>query len=141
MNNADLFIALFFGHFIADYFLQSDVIAINKSKRTPSGYFYCTMHCLLYAFIVTGFLYPLYTKSLVLFPFIFITHFLPDKYGWASKWMRLMRITVPQKYIPDHRNDAFRREYCIPISIVIDNVMHLAFMYYGIQIIQKVGLI
>jgi len=141
MDKSELFIALLLGHLVGDYFMQSDVMAINKRKNDWLGYVTCTGHCIVYTMWIVIFL-KLFKIPVGFFSytalFIFLTHFFPDKYGWASKWMKFYGITVPKKPLPSNRNVAFRREYCIIIQVVIDNTMHLILMYFGIlEMVQR----
>lgn len=58
-------------HFVGDYILQSDWMAMNKNKST----LHCLVHCLLYTscFLLLTFSW----KALL---FIFVTHFIVDRF-------------------------------------------------------------
>lgn len=83
--NVTLFILFYIGHKIADYLLQTDYQAVNKSKDWSA----LIIHCLVYtftlnlmAFVIIG--YFSWTAILL----IFITHLIIDK-GTFLRWWSL----------------------------------------------------
>jgi hypothetical protein len=60
--NINLVLSILFVHFVADFLLQDDMMAINKSKSN-----YClSVHCIVYFcafFIAFGFIYSLFIAS------------------------------------------------------------------------------
>jgi len=58
-------------HTIGDYWLQSDWMALNKSKKTLN----CLVHCVVYTS-----LFLFLTTSIWALSFIFLTHFLIDRF-------------------------------------------------------------
>ena len=68
-------------HLFGDFILQNDKMALNKKKTTLKGFFYCLLHCCLYAlpfFLLTNWI------GVIL---ICITHFIIDRWdfvGWFN---------------------------------------------------------
>jgi hypothetical protein len=58
-------------HAIGDYWIQSDWMALNKAKKT----FNCLVHCLIYTSC-----FLLLTVSWKALAFIFLTHFIIDRF-------------------------------------------------------------
>ena len=58
-------------HVFADYIFQSDWMALNKARKTWN----CLVHCLIYTFC-----FLLLTSSWKALSFIFITHFIIDRF-------------------------------------------------------------
>ena len=71
-------ILFFFCHLVPDFWLQSDWMALNKSKKTLN----CLVHCLIYTAC-----FLLLTTSWKALLFIGITHFILDRWPIIIKRM------------------------------------------------------
>jgi hypothetical protein len=102
---------LLFGHFLGDYFFQTNKMAINKVNSNK----WCAIHCLVYTMCIVS------TIGLIFNPLawiiIFLTHYPIDRYSLAKKYMEL-------KGGPDFTNPFAPIIYC-----VIDNTTHIVLMY------------
>lgn len=67
-----------FLHLLGDYFIQNDWMAVNKGKYSPIGWLSCLVHCILYSIP-----FGIYYNSFLVFFWVFISHFLIDKFGLA----------------------------------------------------------
>jgi len=78
-------ILIFWLHFIADFFLQSEYMAINKNKNNMALSYHCAVYCI--PFLLLGFKYSI-LAGLLHFPVDYITskitHTLYDnkEYHW-----------------------------------------------------------
>ncbi len=115
-----------FLHLLGDYFLQNDWMASNKSKWTITGWFACNIHCLLYSIP-----FGLYYNDFGIFAWIFISHFLIDKFGLAVYVTKFVNWNWKSKNFgfgesrPPHLT--------VWITIIRDNSMHIACNYFIIK--------
>jgi hypothetical protein len=125
------FVNLLFGHLIGDYFVQNDWMALNKSKNS----FHCAIHVTLYTLSIVFFtsFNPLWLA------FVWLSHFVVDRFSLADKWLQLTNGCSPTKYIEtaylstnkEQRNFiALRAGFTAFVYIVVDNTIHLMSMYY-----------
>ena len=82
-------LALFLvGHFVGDYILQNDYLAVNKKKSS----FACAIHCAIWTVCVLGLgqVWNVFTVGQIgwLALWLFGTHFLIDRWGFIRWWMR-----------------------------------------------------
>lgn len=112
---------LLFLHWMADFVLQSDFIAQNKSKSNTILFY----HCLVYAGIFTLFtLNPLYggLLGLIHFPVDYITSRLNSK--MFSKWFA---------YIKEETHDPYQKPPTLHnffVSIGFDQFIHVITIFY-----------
>lgn len=114
------------GHLIGDYIFQNDWMAINKKDR----WFPALVHCAVYTacvYLLVGLFagWPLWT-----IPIIFLSHLAIDKTMFVVHFAKLAR----------------REQFVSPESIffpwsmvVIDNTIHIAFLYALEKIVNFVG--
>ena len=62
-------------HLFGDYILQSDWMAMNKTKRTMPCFIHCVLYTLPFLFI---------TQELLPLFLIFLFHFLEDRWYWVK---------------------------------------------------------
>jgi hypothetical protein len=149
-------IALIVGHLIGDFVLQNDWMARNKSKPGLHGWWACFIHCWLYAAAVATCVvqggwetpepYTGWQTWFCALGIAFATHLPIDRWGWAGRWMRFFRQTLPDKldsvvvpvetsqYEPWRaRNVALyvgpRQYFWAPVYIGVANGMHLLLMW------------
>jgi hypothetical protein len=80
-------------HWLGDYVLQSDWMALNKAKNT----FICMVHCALYS-LPFGLFLPLHASQML---FILLSHFLIDRFGLARYIIWIKNHLNPElKYYP-----------------------------------------
>jgi hypothetical protein len=130
---------LILGHFIGDYMLQNDFMALNKVRPDLKGYGACFLHCLVYSLCVaclvgSGHLIP----SLILL--IFITHFPIDKVSFGKWWLS----HVLKKNPPTLTDDQVLGQHATPavnsirlfyyhfVYVAVDNTFHFILMVAGI---------
>lgn len=93
------------GHFVGDYLIQNDWMALNKK----SSNFHCTVHCLLWSLAVCAF-----SGWWGWFPFLFLTHFAQDRTDIVIRYMKFIG------------QEKFMGPPCAPWSIiVVDNIFHI----------------
>ncbi|MFA5157719.1 MAG: DUF3307 domain-containing protein [Patescibacteria group bacterium] len=115
-----------FGHWTADYLLQSKKMAVEKAGNLKV----CLLHCLIYAASV-GLWYGIvdWCKVPMVMVLAFISHFPIDYWSLAAKWLKLIKGRDVM--------DAFNRENPDPFAALIyaavDNGMHLALLYLAMQ--------
>lgn len=129
----DLFTLLLFSHVIGDFFLQPAAMATKKG----SANWMCVLHCLIYATSVCAF-----TKFAPLwFLFIFVSHYIVDRYSVADKWLRMIKgrdlegfLARGHEGIPKGFNKenylALRAAFSAICYVIVDNSIHLMSMYY-----------
>lgn len=74
-------------HLLGDFVLQTESMAVNKHSNSKKGYFWCTMHCLMYTLPFSIIATNWYQMLL-----IFGTHFVIDKYNLATIWTKECKI-------------------------------------------------
>ena len=79
---------LLLGHLVGDYLLQNEAQAMNKSKNTLKGWYYATIHCLLYTLAVCLFTWKF---KLIWIIAVFFSHFFIDKFALAEKYMHFIK--------------------------------------------------
>jgi len=132
-------------HMFGDYILQSDWMAINKSKKTWP----CVVHVVLYTacflFITTS------VKALVI---IAITHFVIDRFGLARYLVWLKNHIAPKSYMKTFKDCdiEWQRRYqpwrnctmtgyddsrpvwlTVWLTIAADNTLHLLCNYAAVK--------
>jgi len=159
-------IALFLGHFVGDYWLQSHTMAIKKSEEGKIGQMWCNIHCHIYSlcmaiFVILGgwrmdnpnnYGYIVLWSFVMVFLLSFATHYPIDRYSFAWTWMKWIGSSsfkdVGGELIEEEENGMGKhttnkvkldkRQYFIaPIYIAIDNSMHLVLMWILLSLIGK----
>ena len=98
-------------HLIGDYFLQTNWMAVNKTKNI----FAAALHCLTYALVFLAI-----TQKPLQLLFIFTTHFIIDYSNVIKKWTE-KSMTGREPYI------------VFVLSVVRDNSAHLFLNYLAIR--------
>ncbi|OGB84452.1 hypothetical protein A3F66_07020 [candidate division TM6 bacterium RIFCSPHIGHO2_12_FULL_32_22] len=112
-------------HGIGDYITQNEWMALNKGKNTIKGYFACWLHATIYSlpFLLIG--------SLNSFFFIYVSHFLIDKYRLAIPLIKLKNWNWKSK------NFGFNSEtpawMAVWLFIIIDNLLHIICNYLALR--------
>jgi hypothetical protein len=133
------------GHLVGDYLLQTEVMAMNKSKNTLFGWFMALIHCLIYTFAVCLFMWNAQPIWIIA---VFLSHFPIDKFGLGEKYMKYVKGSSLRDYI-DNVNDTYSRTWNNSsegermltggfrafVYAITDNTMHLVLMYVAYLII------
>ena len=111
-------------HLFGDFVFQNDWMAINKNKYTSKGWLACFIHCLVYSLFFFG------QATFIQLGFIFLSHFLIDKFSLAKKWTELFKVGARMP------RDFWLYTYLI---FMVDQSFHLAGNYiilkYSISLI------
>lgn len=127
-----------FCHVIGDYFLQSDWMALNKSKKTLP----CLIHCLIYTSV-----FLFLTTNFWQLGLIFLSHFVLDRWSLAKYICWIKNFLNPSfKFYPFEKckitgyydsfiNDASEPDVrpafiTIWLYIITDNTLHLMCNYF-----------
>lgn len=115
-------------HLLGDYFLQNDVMAVNKGKFTAFGWWMCFLHCMLYSI---PFLFY-YNLNWYIFVWVFATHFLIDKFGLAEYRTRFANWDWNKDHLLGMKPE--RPVWLVVwLHIIRDNSLHVACNYFIIQ--------
>src|SRR5579864_2380907 len=136
------FINILFGHLVGDFFIQPKAMAVKKGAST----WIALGHVALYTFAIAVFT----SFSWKWLLFVFITHFIVDRWSLADKWLQFIRgrdlpgfVTAGQDDIPDLNKDfslnkelrlnyrILRGSFSSIVYTVVDNTIHLMTMYYA----------
>ena len=117
----NLLIQVLFGHLIGDFFLQHSVMADNKYYSGLEGFFWCSIHVLVYTLTVGLFAENF---SLLFLLGVYIPHWIVDRWSLAYHWMRfigrgnLLKSGSPQEV-----------SFGVVIYVTIDQTIHLECLY------------
>lgn len=124
---SELFIAMLLGHLVGDFLLQTNSMALGKSKPGNTGHFWCTVHCVVYTTSVcvfAGLVNP------VFWLLVFISHWPIDRWSLAHKWLKAIG---SRDILSAHQSHDEYREIAIAFSCVVytvaDNTMHLVLLW------------
>jgi hypothetical protein len=134
------------GHLVGDYLLQTEWMALQKSKNTLDGWCAAIIHCLIYTFAMCLFMRNTQAIWMVA---VFLSHFPIDKFGLAEKYMKYVKGSGLKQYIdtvdwtnPNHPPDDFTKGqqmltggFRAFVYAVTDNTMHLVLMYLAYNLI------
>ena len=117
-------------HLIGDYLLQSDWMALNKTRCSKAA----AMHALTYSLP-----FLILEPSLLAFSIILGTHFLIDRYALAKKVAVFKNYIAPRRYwLKKEDMSHFGYGKNTPeflatwLLIITDNTMHLAINYFAL---------
>ena len=122
-----ILVGVMFGHFVGDFSLQPRVMADNKYQSGTKGFFWCTVHVLVYTLTVAVFannFTPLFLLG------VYLPHWIVDKWSLAYHWMKLIGrgdlITNPNSQ---------KAAFGAVIYVVIDQTIHLGCLYILLTLI------
>ena len=131
LNTGDIFVAILFGHVIADFFLQPSWMATKKG----SSNWLCFLHCFIYAMCIS-----FCTKlNIHWFLFVFLSHFLVDRFSLADKWLQLIggrdlegfvfrgHEGIPKNLNADQKDNykILRGAFSAICYVIVDNSFHI----------------
>jgi hypothetical protein len=120
-------IAVIFGHFIGDFFLQTKAMADNKYHFGMKGFFSCTVHVLVYTLTVAVFannFAPFFLLG------VYLPHWIVDKWSLAYHWMKL----IGRSDLINNSNQQ-KAAFGAIIYVVIDQTIHLGCLYILLTLI------
>lgn len=74
-------------HLLGDFVFQTDEMAKNKPNFDFYGWWWCLLHCIIYALpflTITQNFQPIFL--------IFFSHFIIDKFGIAKHWCQIFKV-------------------------------------------------
>lgn len=126
----DWFIRILLGHLVGDYLLQSKKMAIRKSQKGLSGFFWCTIHSAIYTASVCLFLW---TIDPLIVGVVFLSHWPIDRWSLATKWLKLIR---GRDFIAALKSKQQSWEIDLSFSCIVytivDNTLHLIILWLAI---------
>lgn len=114
-------------HLIGDYLLQTDWMAVNKTKHTRIGYGACLLHVTLYTLP-----FLLVTRSVNTIAFIYFTHFFIDKYRLAIWYIQFNNMNWNKEAIFGYPPEK-PPWMSFWLMVIIDNTLHLICNYYAVR--------
>ena len=138
------FLAAMLGHFVGDYVLQNQWMALNKSKKGWKYNIPCFIHVALYTlaihFFTHGYLQP---ESQFLFLIaVFIPHYIIDRTSFANYILRLkngysLEDTVVKIPSASHKaglvQDMWKIAFAAPVYIMNDNTLHFVCLWFTVK--------
>lgn len=123
---SETIILAFLGHLVGDYLLQPKSMALRKSESGYMGLLICTLHVLIYTFVIA-----LFAQNISLFFLIaiFLPHWLIDRYSLASFWLKMIKgRTFEKAYESKDKYREFDIAFTSIVYTVTDNTFHLLFI-------------
>lgn len=131
----ELFVAMLLGHFVGDYPLQNNFLALGKSGPGLKGYAICALHCTLYTLAVCGFVWTV-RPDVALEPafvgLVFLSHYPLDRWSLAKYWIRLIRsrdLEATAETRPGPEREGMMA-FAALIYVAADNTMHWVLMWF-----------
>lgn len=139
-----LFVAAMLGHFVGDYLLQNQWMAIGKSHKGFHGHLTCTVHVILYTLsiaIFTSLWSPLFLAT------VFIPHWLIDRFSLAWYWIDFKNPVshlkiwdegpVCAKPAPTElQMNVWKVAFAAPVYIMNDNTFHWVCLWLTLKFLK-----
>lgn len=132
----NLVINLLFAHLIGDFFLQPKAMAVKKGASNWIAAGHCAIYTLAIA-VFTNFGWRWLT-------FVFVSHFIVDRFSLADKWLQLIRGRDLANFYHNGEEDIpltshhemmnyriLRGAFSAIVYVIVDGTMHLASLYYA----------
>jgi len=128
----ELFVASMLGHFVGDYTLQNQWMAIGKSYPGRRGHIACSVHVALYTLAIA--LFSWYWNPWFLF-MVAAPHWFIDRYSLAWYWIDAKN-KVPHTRLWDEgpvcatpppgqlQQNVWKVAFAAPVYIATDNTFH-----------------
>jgi len=131
----NLFPKILFGLLVGDYLLQPREMAIQKSQNTNKGALYCLIHCIIVTISAIIFLQE-FSISITLL--IFISHYIIDRIGLSTYWLRLIKgRDFEKEYYEKYKFQEIHLCFSCIVYVIVDNTFHLLILYYGIPFLRS----
>lgn len=138
----ELFVNAWLGHFVGDYLLQNQWMALGKSFPGMRGHIACTVHVTLYTLAIALFTQlwnPMFLAA------VFIPHWLIDRWGLA--WYLInARNPVPHTKLWDRgpvcaqapsdqvERNVWKIAFAAPVYILTDNTLHWVCLWFTAKV-------
>lgn len=118
-------------HFIWDWLPQSEFTAVNKHKNAWIRHVHCSWYSLLMMVTFGFFVRDLnVVQLLILFTFLYITHFAEDTYWLPLMWLKHVRKATNGMGWCNTPNEVIRHTSVVTIlMITVDQVIHLVCLF------------
>lgn len=129
---------LLLGHLTGDYLLQTQWMALNKSRNTLKGWLAAFVHCIIYTASVCAFMWNF---DLIWIAVVFLSHFPIDKFSLGEKYMEYLTGGSMKEYVERdcglirRRMDVLVGGFTTLRYLIIDNGLHILIMWVAYQII------
>lgn len=139
------FVGAWLGHFVGDYVLQNQWMALGKTHEGMKGHIACTVHVTLYTLAVLHF------SGVWSLPFaaaVFIPHWIIDRYGLAWYWLDFKNgfshkdlwekgpvCAQPPKDLAER--NSWKVSFAAPVYIFNDNTFHWVCLWYAVKWLGK----
>ena len=123
----NILVGVVFGHLVGDFFFQLKDMADNKYRPGPKGFFWCTVHVLVYTLTVAVFVgnfSPLFLLG------VYVPHWIVDRWSLAFHWMKM----VGRGDLITNANPQ-KAAFGAIIYVVIDQTIHLGCLYILLTLI------
>lgn len=129
----------FLGHLIGDFIFQTKEMALRKSENGWKGFWFCTLHVLIYTTsvaVLTQNFSPLFLLS------VSVPHWIIDRYSLASVWLKFIKgRTFDAAYTSTDKYREFDISFTSIVYTVVDNTFHIlclvGSLYLDIWLISK----
>ncbi|MFA6526649.1 MAG: DUF3307 domain-containing protein [Candidatus Buchananbacteria bacterium] len=127
----NIFASLLLGHLTSDYLLQTNKMAIRKSRPGWEGSFWCFLHCLIYTAVIMLFLQ---TANPLVALIIFLSHYPIDRWSLGGKWLKFIgsRDYMTEFSSTDQYRD-LHLSFSVLVYVVADNTLHLLLMWFSLK--------
>lgn len=142
------------GHFVGDYLLQNNWMALNKSKK----WLPLLTHVCLYALaicVATWTFNPWWILVVIL------SHIVIDRWSLAEKWVKLIKSRSLEEFVkskeivvkndqiggscvcnePCSATDSLQAGFGAVVYTTVDNTMHILLMVAGMALLKFMGVI
>lgn len=137
-----IFIAAMLGHFVGDYLLQNQYMAVDKSFPGWRGHIACTVHILLYTMAVLIFTGMLHNVGFILA--VAIPHWIIDRWSLAKYWLRYKngyhedniwdQAPVCAAPSPNQlQRNVWKIAFAAPVYIMNDNTLHWVCLWLTVK--------
>jgi len=132
------FLAVMLGHFVGDYLLQNQWMAINKSKPGWLGHYACSVHVLLYTLAIALFLLAVAVPHWIIDRWSLANYILRFKNGFSNSDISLWDLTIAEdgKRLPFEKaitSGAWRIAFAAPVYIMNDNTLHFVCLWFTVR--------
>lgn len=135
---SSLMLACVMGHFVGDYLLQNNWMALNKGEDAGV----CAIHVSIYTFAIFIFLFfeiGFCANLGVILAITWITHFIQDHFNVVGYWTRLVGGRDLKEYCNDDseidRVTVLHGGFTSLVYTVCDNTYHMLWFYIPLKLL------
>lgn len=128
----ELFLQAVFGHVLGDFFFQPTAMALKKSKPGFRGFAWCTLHVVIYTFLVCVLVG---SGNLSFWLAVGIPHWAIDRWSLGNRWLSLIGSRTVEQVLanPAGPDREFAAAFYAIVYVVVDNTTHLAMVWAAIR--------